>query len=204
MKIQILIIIALCFAIAACNKKEHEVSPTPQPIDTNINLVWSWHIDSVLYYTVFLNQKNNGGPFPIFNTIDSLKFYSSLNQGLSFTKYPENINKFLYNFNYESIIFIKDSPLTTIPLPRMETISHFWKQISNNKGFLTNLKMGDILSHYIDKDTLQFNIAHTTNEGVLITLDPFIEFIYDNNPCYPFDIESLYGYYIKIYLTRDK
>ena len=94
MKAQLIIFILFCLILAACEKDVSNV--TPQPIDTTVNLVGTWHIDSVLYYSMNL-EKNEYGSWNSrvsFNAVDSLKFYNSLKQQLIFRNVLSNDNFF--------------------------------------------------------------------------------------------------------------
>ena len=202
MKIHIQYIIAICIAFAACNKNEHDGIPKPQANDTNINLEGSWHIDSVLIYSERLSSKENADVKPTFNAVDSFKFYGSPHQNLSFVPYPT-----WYCMSNKSMKFVLGIPVTTFPLPSYEESSHFWKQISNNKGFVTNKNRGitrSSFAEYIDKDTIPFSIVHNSNERIILILDPFIEYYYEDKWDDIFPFADLDGYYIRIYLTREK
>jgi len=210
MKAQIIFFIAFCIALASCKKTTNDIAPTQQ-LDSTVNLVGTWHIDSITYFS--MNLENNNDLRPSFNAKDSLKFYTSLNQNLPFKRCTtDNVSDDqYYRFNYHAITFIKDSSITLIPLPGYLNDKHILlKQISNEYGMFTGLNSDYYYFYYhtfsvVDRDSIGFNISRISNKSIKLTLDPFIEYICYHNDCSGgYDIGELNGYYIKIYLTQTK
>ncbi|MEI6508278.1 MAG: hypothetical protein WCO54_07320 [Bacteroidota bacterium] len=215
MKAQTVLIIALCIAFASCKKNASDVvppQPTPQTqaLDTNINLIGTWRIDSVTYYTMNLADWDNK-PFSYprsVNSVDSIKFYSSINQNTNFTN-AKNTKNWYYKIDSQSINFVKQSSYTNLPLPGWYgnfSIPFNWKQISNKNGMLNDFKYSPYQLYnasYIDKDSLGFNIYQLSNNSIILKIEPFVEFT-DFRDCAGYDEWSLNGYYIKFYLTKIK
>jgi hypothetical protein len=208
MKAQLIIFILFCLILAACEKDVSNV--TPQPIDTTVNLVGTWHVDSATYFSMNLEKCICPEYFyGSFNTDDSIKFYDAVKKDLVFRKCTRiRGDNIFYHFDSVNVSFIKDSMLW-IPLPGWDGCFGSpinWKQISSEKGFFTTFNLyRDWTDTYFNQDTLTFKISRTSNgnKNILLTIDPFIE--YTSFFEWDGDYESsLDGYCVKIYLSRIK